>query len=300
MKIDEKIIFPPSSLVELRRLPSLIKRGEVKLSIGKRSLTALCIMLDDPYLAATQNITQLSMTTGVSPASITRLAKLLGFVGFNAFQSLFIDDMKMPGRYYSGQAENLISDHSPERFISEQLAQQKAGLEKVALSLDKLFLDRAVNGLLRAKKIWISGSRQSFGLATLMNYELGLIRPGVSIVNATGEGLTTALAEASTQDLVIVFGSEPYSRTTVLLAQAAKAIEVPLLAITDSFHSPLAQLANIHLLAETQSRFYTNSMVSTVFLMETLLIEVAKRLGKRAVERLRKREELISKLNDEF
>lgn len=74
MKSIADIRFPPSSLAELRKLPSLLKRGELKLPMGKRLLVALCVMLDDPRLVATHTITELAQVTAVSPASLTQLA----------------------------------------------------------------------------------------------------------------------------------------------------------------------------------------------------------------------------------
>lgn len=300
MENNENVQFPPQSLSQLSHVLSLMQQGQISLRLGKRCMTALRLMLDDPAMAATQNITQLSRTTGVSPASLTRLAKLLGFVGFKAFQLLFKQYSKIPERYYSAQARALIDSKQEHGFVTERLETQKASLDNVLLNLDKTQLAHSIAALINAQRVWVYGSRQSFSMASLLSYELSLVRKGVNIINAAGDSLSAILNEVSLGDLMVVIGSNPYSRSTVLLAKTAKSMGLPLLAITDSIHSPLAQVADICLMADSQSRFYTNSMVSTVFLIETLLIEVTRRLGDKAVDHLRTREELISKLNDEF
>lgn len=297
------IHFPPASLAELRKLPSLLKRDELKLPMGKRLLVALCVMLDDPRLVATHSITELAQVTGVSPASLTRLAKLLGFKGFVQFQSLFRHALSEPGRYYSEQASALVNP--PEQLptelrIQQHLESQMDNLSRSAAQLSESNLRQAAEMLVRARRVRISGRRQSYGLATLFSYMLGLIREQVSVVGSAGEGQAQALAELGSRDLLVMFGSEPYSRDSVMLAQVANQLRLPLLTLTDSHHSPLAQLANCSLISRNDSPLYTNSMVATLFLAETLLLQTARLLGNRAVERLSHREELISRLNDEF
>ncbi|GAA0792621.1 MurR/RpiR family transcriptional regulator [Marinobacterium sediminicola] len=303
MKSASGINFPPASLAELRKLPSLLKRGELTLPMGKRLLVALCVMLDDPRLVATHSITELAQVTSVSPASLTRLAKLLGFKGFVQFQSLFRHALSQPGRYYSAQASALIKpseEMSVENRVRHHLEQQAENLAQSAAQLTEQNLSQAAQLLVKARRVRISGRRQSYGLASMFSYMLGLIREQVSVVGSAGEGQAQALAELGSRDLLVMFGSEPYSRDSVMLAQVANQLKLPLLTITDSHHSPLAQLADCSLISRNNSPLYTNSMVATQFLAETLLLQTARMLGERAVERLSHREELINRLNDEF
>ncbi len=303
MKSTPGIHFPPSSLAELRKLPSLLRRGELELPMGKRLLVALCVMLDDPRLVATHTITELAQVTGVSPASLTRLAKLLGFKGFVQFQALFRHVLSEPGRYYSAQASALINpqeDLPTEHRVLRHLESQVENLAQSAAHLNEQNLRQAAEQLVKARRVHISGRRQSYGLAIMFSYMLGLIREQVNVVGSAGEGQAQALAELGPKDLLVMFGSEPYSRDSVMLAQVANQLKLPLLTLTDSHHSPLAQLANCSLISRNDSALYTNSMVATQFLAETLLLQTARLLGKRAVERLSHREELINRLNDEF
>ncbi len=297
------ISFPPTSLAELRKLPSLLKRGELTLPMGKRLLVALCVMLDDPRLVATHNITELAQVTAISPASLTRLAKLLGFRGFVQFQSLFRHALSEPGRYYSAQASALVNPSeklSTEHRVRQHLEHQVENLAQSAAQLTEQHLRQAAELLVKARRVRISGRRQSYGLAAIFSYMLGLMREQVSVVGSAGEGQAQALAELGSRDLLVMFGSEPYSRDSVMLAQVACQLKLPLLTLTDSHHSPLAQLADCSLISRNDSALYTNSMVATQFLAETLLLQTARLLGSRAVERLSHREELINRLNDEF
>ena len=93
--------FPPSNFESLRQLTILLRQGEIDLPIGKKSLMALEVMLNDAALVATSNIVELADKIEFSPASITRLAKLLGFQGFNQLKNLFKQKNKIPTNFYS-------------------------------------------------------------------------------------------------------------------------------------------------------------------------------------------------------
>ncbi len=87
--MDNEMNFPPNDFESLRQLTILLRQGEIDLPIGKKSLLALETMLNDAELVATCNIVELAEKIEFSAASITRLAKLLGFQGFNQLKNLF-------------------------------------------------------------------------------------------------------------------------------------------------------------------------------------------------------------------
>jgi len=94
------VIFPPENFEQLRQLVIQLKHGDIEFSIGKKSLLALDNMIQEPSLVATTNIVELAKVIKLSPASLTRLAKLLGFHGFNQFQNLFKQKNKILKFFY--------------------------------------------------------------------------------------------------------------------------------------------------------------------------------------------------------
>ncbi|WLD59460.1 MurR/RpiR family transcriptional regulator [Salinispirillum sp. LH 10-3-1] len=293
------IVFPPSSLTELRRVPAALQRGELTLTMGKRSFHALCTLLDEPTLAATHNIVELAGQLNISAASLTRLARLLGYSGFGAFQAIFRDAVSKPRHYYSEQAKAMAA---PEAVSSTALLldDQLKAVQRLRTTVSENELDAAVELLVKARRIRVAGRRQSHSLATLCAYMLGLIRDGVSVVGASGEGQAQALTDMTERDLLVVFGSEPYSRDTIKLVQVAHRMGLPVLAFTDHSHSPLSQWALQAVRVPSQGKLYTNSLVATLLVVETVLIQVAQRLGKKGIARLEKREAVIGWLNDEY
>ncbi|MFK8050515.1 MAG: MurR/RpiR family transcriptional regulator [Halioglobus sp.] len=301
MKNDENA-FPPSSFSDLRQIPLLIGRGDLALPMGKQSYSALCQMMDNPEMVAMNNISSLADVLRVSPPTLTRLAKLLGFSGFPDLQRLFRKHLVEPDHFYSGQAARLANKagvSAPD--VLQTLADEATGnIASANALLEPGQLDTCAQWLATGVRVHVFGYRQSASLASLMGYGLSMIRGNVQQLGANGQGLSVGLSQINRSDIVVLLSSSPYSRETVAAARLADRRHARLIAITDSHLSPLAQWADITLTLPTNSSFYSNSMCATVFVVEGLLTLTAKYLGQKAVANLESREQLISELNDQY
>ena len=199
---NHEIPFPPKTLGQLRRIPPLIRQGELGLPMGRRSFNALCSMLDQPQLVAMNNITGLARVLKISPASLTRLAKLLGFSGFPPFQSLFRQQLSQPERFYSQQAKALLdnretADQGSLQVLGEQCCRN---INQAQALIDQKALERTVEWLAQAPRVHIFGYRQSASMASLMSYGLGMIRSNVIQLGSNSQGVSLGLAQLRRQD----------------------------------------------------------------------------------------------------
>ena len=76
--------------------------------------------------------------------------------------------------------------------------------------------------------------------------------------------------------------------------------DMPIIAITDSYSSPLGLSADYTFVAPTGSVFFSNSIAASLVMAEVLLTLTAKKLGDRAVSALQYREQLIRDQNIEL
>lgn len=290
--------FPPKTLSDIYQVLGDLQQKHLDLGLSPKLVRALHLMCEQPKLAATLTITQLAPHTGISPASLTRLAKALGLSGFPGLQALFAQAYTQPKRFYSQNAHHLLQGQT--QHLQTQIHAYCDTLQALPRHWVAEDLQTAVFHLCHARRIRIAGRRQSYGLAVSLSYMLGLIRDNVAVVGAAGEGQAQTLTELKGQDLVVVLGMRPYSRDTVVFAQIARQQGIPILALTDTKASPLVPLADTALFAPCDSPLYTNSMLAAYVLMEVLLLHTARRLGEPVVKRLSAREEMINRLNDEF
>jgi len=292
------VIFPPENFEQLRQLVIQLKHGDIEFSIGKKSLLALDNMIQEPSLVATTNIVELAKVIKLSPASLTRLAKLLGFHGFNQFQNLFKQKNKITDNFYSDSLNALLneSQKSVKVIIQKQLQELFSSVEHSIGSIDEEHLHQAVSLLAHKHRIFIFGYRQSSAIASILRYGLALIRPNVQMLVQADHGVAIALGQLKKGDLLVVIGSAPYSNVTIKIAALAKKQHCQLMSITDSTLSPLNDLAEVSLNIPTSGHFYANSLVANCFFVESLLSLTAMQLGVTALDNLKQHEQLLADL----
>jgi len=296
-KFLSKSNFPPKNFEQLRQLALLIKQGHVDLAIGKKSLAAFVRMVQSPDTVATYNIVELSEKMALSPASITRLAKLLGFHGYNAFQLVFKQKNKVANNFYSQSVAHLILDKkiTNKTLFKQQLMQLNNDIEQ-CFSNEFLSLEKAKLLLAKKHRVFIFGYRQSSAVANILRYGLALIRPNVQMLVQADHGVAIALGQLKKDDLLVLISSAPYSNVTIKIATMAKQQGCQILSITDTALSPLNDLAEVALHISTDSNFYANSMVANCFFVENLLSITAIELGDTAIYNLQQHEQLLADL----
>ncbi|HWZ41192.1 MAG TPA: MurR/RpiR family transcriptional regulator [Bradyrhizobium sp.] len=203
------------------------------------------------YDATTRSMRELAAVAGADPASFTRLAKALGYSGWDELRAA-LTEARRPAQSspFSGRARRRRQGPNAElSLISDKLEAEAAGLSRISPDT----VAKAARALHAARRIWIAGFRSCRSVAELLNYELRLFRPDdVQLVGGSGpEDLDFGAFRPS--DAVVVIGFNPYSTASVLSARAAHRAGASLVAIADSVTAPMAEGADHLLLYEAAS-----------------------------------------------
>lgn len=226
----------PSPLHELcSAIPSLPSRLQ---QVGR-------FVAANDYDATTRSMRELASVAGADPAAFTRLAKAIGYSGWDELRAA-LTEARRPEQTspFSGRAKGRRHGPNPEMsLISDKLDAEAAGLARISPSA----IAGAAKALHGAKRIWIAGFRSCRSVAELLNYQLRLFRSdSVQLVGGSGpEDLDLGAFRAG--DAVVVIGFTPYSTASVLSARAAHASGATLIAIADKVTAPMAEGAD-HLL----------------------------------------------------
>jgi DNA-binding MurR/RpiR family transcriptional regulator len=200
------------------------------------------------YDATTRSMRDLAAEAGADPAAFTRLAKALGYSGWDELRAA-LTEARRPSQTspFSGRAKGRRpGPHADVALVTDKLDAEAAGLARISASS----IARAAKALHGARRIWIAGFRSCRSVAELLNYELRLFRPDeVQLVGGSGpEDLDLGAFRAG--DAVVVIGFAPYSRASVLSAHAAHRARAALIAIADTATAPMAEGADHVLLYE--------------------------------------------------
>ncbi|MGD8429436.1 MAG: MurR/RpiR family transcriptional regulator [Ectothiorhodospiraceae bacterium] len=293
----------PETLEGLQSLVSSLSAGTGDRRLGKRALTVLSGMVAAPRQAAVYSISELAEAFGVHASTLTRLAKALGYRGFSEFQAVFRRHVAQTGHFYSGQASRLREITGTQRrsldVVSRIARDERANIQGMLNNLDAAHLEAAVRRLARAPRVRTLGLRQSYSLANFLSYALGMLRDDVSVMNPE-HGVAHSLGPLDGSDLLVAIGFAPYTRLTVTSARIARERGIPIVAITDSYSSPLAGVAEHTFVAPAGGHFFSNSMAGAVALMEALLALVAQEMGDEGLAALQHREALIRDMEVEL
>jgi DNA-binding MurR/RpiR family transcriptional regulator len=200
------------------------------------------------YDATTRSMRDLAAEAGADPAAFTRLAKALGYSGWDELRAA-LTEARRPAQSspFSGRAKGGRKGPNAEvSLVSDKLEAEAAGLARISAGS----VSNAAKALHAARRIWIAGFRSCRSVAELLNYQLRLFRPdAVHLVGGSGpEDLD--LGAFHSGDAVVVIGFAPYSRASVLSARAAHDSGATLVAIADTITAPMAEGADHLLLYE--------------------------------------------------
>ena len=203
------------------------------------------------YDATTRSMRELATVAGADPAAFTRLAKAIGYSGWDELRAA-LTEARRPEQSspFSVRAKGRRRGPNPEiSLVLEKLEAEAAGLNRISSGS----VANAAKALHTARRIWIAGFRSCRSVAELLNYQLRLFRPdAVQLVGGSGpEDLDLGAFRAG--EAVVVIGFAPYSMASALSARAAHSSGATLVAIADKISAPMAEGADHLLLFEAAS-----------------------------------------------
>ena len=258
-------------------------------SLSPQLQTAARYVLDRPDDVALLSMREQARRAGVPPATMTRLAQRLGLEGYDEVRALYAGAVRDGTLGFAGkagvqvEAQKLRGEQALASDMVQSLSRQIARLAEPA-ALERLA--DAAGRLHEARRIYCLGLRSCHAAAWHFHYMLSLLGDKtVMLDDAGGTGLD-ALRDAGREDILLAASVEPYARATIEAARYAAAEGVPVVALTDSEVSPLAQIASATILVATDSPSFFHSMTPLLAVAEILAALVAGRSGQKALDAL--------------
>lgn len=248
-------------------------------------------VLENPRDVALLSMREQAKAAGVQPATMTRLAKHLGLDGYDSLRRAYAEAIRGGHSGFAGRADaqvrrqKLKGDAALADEMFSTLSGQMAALSAPAMLEAIVAAAKAIDG---ARRVYCLGLRSSHGVAWHLHYILSLIGDKSVLLDGIGGAGADAIGHAGTGDVLVAVSVLPYTRATFEIATFARERGAKIVAITDSEVSPLAQLADIAILAPTASPSFFHAMAPAFAVAEVLGALVAGRGGEAALEALRR------------
>ena len=239
-------------------------------------------VLDHPADVALLSMREQARRAGVPPAAMTRFAQRLGYAGYDALRALFVASIRGRVSDFSVRAGELAArrEELGEPTLALSLANALAEhIAALAQPERQISIIEAASLLAGARRILCLGHRSCYAPAYHFAYVAGLHGAPTHLLDAPGGIGADALNAAEPSDVVLAISFAPYPRATVEIAASAREVGARVVALTDSFASPLARNADHAITVPTDIANATQVAAPVFAVVEMLVALVVARGG---------------------
>lgn len=271
----------------IRAIYSTLSKGQKKIANA---------VLHDYDKVAYLTAAKLADLVGVSESTVVRFADELGFEGYSQFQLAVQELVRIkltPNQRIEITKQRIGRGDVIDTVMESDINKIKHTLE----GLDRNAFSQAVDAILDARTIYVTGARSSEPIARLLAYNLSLIFDNVKLVVPTSSAeVFEQMYSVSSEDVVIAFSFPRYSSKMINGVKFARQKEASVVAFTDSIVSPIAEFANCLLIAQSDMASFMDSLVAPLSIINAIIIEITSRREQQITERF----DALEKLWDEY
>ena len=231
---------------------------------------------------------------GVKPATLHRLAQRLGYDGWSGLKHDFIASLTVSAESPTRRAKRLVEVDDPARLYDDMFAAHTRNMTRCR-DENRAAMGETIALMDDAEHVYICGFRASFPIAWSVYYVYRLFNKQVSLIDGFASNDEMFTREIGPGDVLVIIGFAPYSRESLMVQEAARAVGATIIALTDSATSPLAAGAAKALWFPTDGPSFFPSVVAGMGVAESLLAALVNRHGAQAVERIKHAENYMVK-----
>ena len=233
-------------------------------------------LLRNPMRVTALKIDEMAEGCQVSTATISRFARDIGFVNYGAMRSAVAETLHsemQPVDKLRQSIENREGSMWP-GGESVEYALANIGASRDALS--QADMEQVVQKLGAARTVYVLGFGLSCCLANLLSLHLQpFCRHVVEVAAAGGTEVAAAnLANIGAEDVLVVISFPRYALDVVRLAQYARDHQACVIAVTDAPASPLVEMSQHVLYANSTHPVLPSSSTAAVAIIEALAVSL--------------------------
>ncbi len=198
------------------------------------------VILKNPELVVTLNISDVAEQGGVSDATVTRLCKRLGYTGFYQMKLRLAHEL---GRNQLLRGQGKVGRPASTDDLLQELA---AGVMSISQGVDMPVLTDCVERIRSAGTVYLAAGGNAVQVTEGLSFRLG--RLGIRAISTNHpEQMIINISNGVPGDLVIGISHSGSSRQVINAFELAKKKGIATMALTDIKRSPAEQVADITL-----------------------------------------------------
>lgn len=230
---------------------------------------------NDSSALLVSNINDLAQAVGVSKATVVRFARTLGYAGFPELKRDVQKEMRRKLRAADRMKETFAELGDDGNIFAKLIKRDAQLLQETLQAASFTDFQRAVEVILKARKVFLIGLNASTALAYILYFRLVRVKKDAHWIFLTGgTSLVEQLAFMEPADVLVAIDFLDVPREVLSALQHAKKIGAPILGITDFPGSPIAKAASVCLYAKRGLHSSVNSLTPAFSLVNALAIAV--------------------------
>lgn len=241
-------------------------------NLSPRLRDAARFLLDRPREVALYSMREAAARAGVHPTSMLRLARELGFDGYEALRDQFRawvnNGDPMPWSTRAGK----VRKHSAQFELLDNLMRQEA--TNISGMASSAFYKQIVDSVLlmrKARHIYIVGMRSLYPVAFYLSYGCRMFMSNVTLVSGPGGTFADELRTIGKEDLLIALSYDPYSRDTVAAVDFAADRGARVISITDSVVSAISKEGHTTIVVPNETPSLFHSVLPPLAVAESMI-----------------------------
>lgn len=252
-------------------------------TLSKRLKQVARYILDNSNSIAFDTVASIAAQASVPPSTLIRFANAFGFSGFNEMKQVFRQHLMEETVNYTERArlfrqtstDDNAAPENPAEILNVFTMVNAQALQQLPAQIDTAQLEKAVELLKNAEKIYVIGLRRSFSVASYLTYALRHLERRAFLIDGLGGMFTEQLGMVKPKDVVIAISYSPYAREALELVELGAKQGAQQIAITDSQVSPLAAFSDVCFVVREAQVDGFRSQVASMCLAQTLAVSLA-------------------------
>lgn len=258
-------------------------------ALSQQLRVAADFVLANPVDVATRSLRSISTSSGLAPATFSRLARALGFETYESLREVARDAIHQKVSTFSAKAGELqereqSGEHAP--FFVRQSKACIANIAALAGVIDAQMLETAVERMHKAKTVLLLGALGSTGIVEYMSYLTNFYTNKFRFASCLGASIGSIMADINEQDAILIVTKPPFAKQAIQAAEMAKSQGVFVTVITDTPKCPALAFADASFIVSTESPQFFSSYAATIVLIESIIGMLVARAGPAAQTRI--------------
>ncbi len=239
-------------------------------------------IIDHSHEVGLQSMRTLASNASVNPNSFVRLARHLGFEGYDAMRERFRDFVRggvgsSPDRVR--WLQTLAKEGGSAAIFAQMAAACLDNTEGMFEQQSVEDLEKAADWMIEAKRVFVLGMGLAYPLAYNFWYVARMGFDHFVLTPRHGSLPSDDLVRIGADDCLLAMTFQPYRRDTLAAVKLAKANGAKIIGVTDSQASSLCREADLGLVSPTHTPQYFQSNSAVNALLETLCALLVARGG---------------------